>query len=81
MNLPDHITRQQITDAFALLGLDAGEIMAFRGTRSHYCTWLELELRPRDMPATVEYVVVKIPILEREPEPDLVELARQEARG
>lgn len=78
MNLPGHITRQQITDAFNILGLDANKVLIL--VYEPHREWLEVDLRgPADQPS-IEHIAVKIAILEHAPEPDLVALARQEAR-
>ena len=62
MNLPEHITRQQITDAFALLGLDANEVKVL--VYEPHRDWLEVDLRgPADQPS-IEHIAVKVRILE-----------------
>lgn len=63
--IPDHVTRQQLTDAFAAMGLDAGEILSWRGNA--HDRYLELLMLPRGMPDAVESVLVKIPIHEQAP--------------
>lgn len=57
--IPEYITRQQITEAFAAMGLDASEITRWSGdARDRFMT---VEMRPKDAHRNVEVVIAKIP--------------------
>lgn len=79
MNLPEHITRQQLSDAFAAMGLDAGEVLlfAYRPTMP----WLWVNLRGLANQPVIEHIAVKIPIHDDGlPEADLLGELKAEGR-
>lgn len=65
MKIPEYITRQQLTDAFAALGVHADAVTAAHYERDE--KWIDLDIRPAGSPPAVVAVALRIPIVDAAP--------------
>lgn len=66
MKIPEYITRQQLTDAFAALGVHADAV-----TAAHYerdAKWIDVDIRPAGSAPAVLAIALRIPIVDAAPE-------------